>query len=192
MRAVNFVVVLAVLAYSVPTLGQTADFKCPPPGTVVDFADGARVTWLTQEGNACKRQAKDSSGQEFSQMWYAPTFAARSDRSSSFIDQLKPWTLWPLSVGKKLNGRFDGTGSNPSYGTGSWVETTIVEKYEKISTKAGTFDVFVVSRKEEALGRPYNSTLRDWYAPELGVTIKSTFTDNQGANRTFEAVSVKR
>lgn len=191
MRVVVIGVMVTALFCS-GAMAQTAEFKCPKPGTVVEFADGARATWLSQEGNICKRQLKDKSGEEFPNNWYAPTLSLRSDRSQAFAEQVKSSTLWPLSVGKKMTGRFDGVGSNPGFGAGTWLQTITVDSYEKLSTKAGVFDVFVITRNEEALSHRYRSTIRDWYAPALGVTVKATFTDNQGSNRVFEAVAIRQ
>ena len=97
-----------------------------------------------------------------------------------------------MSVGKKITGRFDGVGSNPGFGTGSWIDTITVDSYEKLATKAGTFDVFLVTRTEEAISHKYRSTFRQWYAPALGAAVKFTFTDNQGANRAGEATAVRQ
>jgi hypothetical protein len=170
-------------------MAQTAEFKCPKPGTVVEFSDGARSTWQGAEGNYCKVLAKPASGDEFAAIWYTPTVVVRAAKSTAYVDQIKPWTLWPLSVGKKITGRFDGTGSNPSY-TGSWINTITVDSYEKLTTKAGTFDVFLVTRTEEALSHSYRSTFRQWYAHALGAVVKFTFTDSQGVNRAAEATAI--
>jgi hypothetical protein len=190
MRIVAIGLMVSALVCSA-AMAQTAAFKCARTGTVVEFADGTRVTAQGQEGNYCKLLLKQPGAEEHLNNWYAPTVFIRASRSQSLADQVKPWTLWPLSVGKKLTGRFDGTGSNASFGAGSWHQTISVDSYEKVSTKAGTFDVFVVTRLEEGLSNKYRSTFRQWYAPELGVAVKFTFSDNQGASRTSEATAVR-
>lgn len=38
----------------------------------------------------------------------------------------KALDAWPLSVGKKIAGRFDGVGSSPSFGSGTWLQTITV------------------------------------------------------------------
>jgi hypothetical protein len=189
----RIVVWVAAVFCGVPAaLAQTAEFKCPKPGTVVETSDGQRTTWQSAEANYCKILQKPASGEEFAAIWYAPTIGLRANQSQAFADQLKPWTLWPLSVGKKITGRFDGVGSNPGFGAGTWVDTITVDGYEKVTTKAGTFDVFIVTRAEEALSHRYRSTARSWYAPALGVVVKLTFTDNQGASRAAEAVAIRQ
>lgn len=169
---------------------QTAEFKCPKPGTTTEQADGGRVVWQGQEGNYCTRHVKTRTGDEYPDRWYAPTLTQRSDRSLAFAEQVKPWTLWPLSIGKKLTARFDGVGSNVGFGSGSWIQTVTVDAYEKVTTKLGTFDVFVVTRNEEAISHRYKSTQRQWYAPALGLPVKTTFTDSQGRNDVYETVKV--
>ena len=89
-------------------LGQTTDFRCAPPNTIVDYSDGSRATWLGTDGNRCKGQFRDKDGNEFPFVWYLPTVGLRADRSLAFAEQIKPWTMWPLVVGKKISGRFDG------------------------------------------------------------------------------------
>lgn len=172
--------------------GQTAEFKCPAAGQIVEFSDGTRVTAQVAEANLCRLLVKQSGQDEFISNWYAPTMSLPASRSQAFAEQVKPWTLWPLTVGKKLTGRFDGVGSNPGFGGGTWYETVTVDAHEKLTTKAGVFDVFVVTRNEEAISHRYKSTFRQWYAPDLGMTVKFSFTDNQGAKRAGEAVAIRR
>jgi hypothetical protein len=172
-------------------VAQTADFRCAAPNTVVEFSDGSRATWLSADGNRCKGQFKDKDGNEFSFVWYLPTVGLRADQSLAFAEQMKPWTLWPLAVGKKLAGRFDGPSSSAG-GSGSWYDTITVQKYEKVTTRAGTYDAFVVTRQEDAVSHSFKSTQREWYVPSLGVAVKSEYTTNQGVNRTREAVSVRQ
>lgn len=170
-------------------LAQTAEFKCPKLGTVAETATGERIVWMGQQGNYCRRQVKTRTGEEFQDNWYAPTVSLRADRSQAFAEQVKPWTLWPLSAGKKITGRFDGVGTNLS-GQGTWLQTITVDTYEKVTTKLGTFDAFVVTRNEEALSHRYKRTDRTWYAPAIGLTIKTTITDNQGRNDLYETAKV--
>ena len=171
-------------------LGPISGFQVRQNGTVVDYSDGSQTTWQAQHGNTCLTRNKSPTGDEVATTFYAPTLSLRADRSQAFAQQVKSSTLWPLTVGKKLTGRYEGVGTD-STGTGSWSETVTVDSYEKLTTKAGTFDVFVITRKEDALSSTFKSTLRQWYAPALGVTVKFTFVNNSGANRAAEAVSIR-
>ena len=71
--------------------------------------------------------------------------------------------------------------------------TLTVEKAEKITTKAGTFDIFlVVYEVEGLLPNHFKSSLRQWYAPEPGVTVKWTYSDNRAHKRSLEATVIRR
>ena len=189
MKFIFWVAVATVLGCA-SAWGQSTDFKCAKAGMVIENSDGSRVTWQGQRGDTCLVSFKATTGEENSFVWYAPTLALRADRSQAFAQQVKPSTLWPLTVGKKLTGRYDGVGTD-STGTGSWSETISVDSYEKITTKAGTFDVFVVTRREESLSSKFKSTARNWYAPALGSAVKTTYTDSNGGNRSYEAVTIR-
>lgn len=178
---------LAVL----PAMAQTAAFRCPKGGTTVEYTDGQRSVWQSQEGNGCRYSARGPNGDETALIWYAPTLSARADSSSKYSEQLKTDTIWPLTVGKKLAGRYDGSSSAGGSFQGSWYDTVTIDGYEKVTTKAGTFDAFVVTKKEEAISHRFHSTLKLWYAPGPGVTVKFTYSDSNGSNRASEAVSIK-
>jgi hypothetical protein len=167
------------------------EFKCPDRTTAVHLDNGATITWQGRDGRACRRELTVGTGEKYRQVWFAPTFTGAANASWAFFDQTKPWGLWPLRVGEKMPGRYDGVGSDPGF-PGSWVYTTVVEKHETLRTRAGVFDVFVVSRKEEALGASFKSTTREWYAPELGVSVKTAYSDNSGNDNAQEAVSIDR
>ena len=186
---VGVIGVVASVDLGSAAMAQTADFKCAQPGTVVEFSDGTRTTWQGPEGNHCRALTKQPSKDELLYNWYAPTVSLPANRSQAFADQVKPWTLWPLSVGKKIKGRFEGEGTT---GPGTWDDTITVDAYEKLTTRAGMFDVFVVTHKQDAFSHTYHSTFRQWYAPALGAVVKFTFTDSQGANRAGEATVIRQ
>jgi hypothetical protein len=190
MKANFFAALAAVLGCASAAWGQSADFNCAKDGTVVEYSDGSRTTWVTRQGNTCMFKNKPATGDEVTTLYYAPTLSLRADSSQAFAEKIKASSLWPLTVGKKLTGRYEGVGTD-STGTGSWNDTVTVDSYEKVTTKAGTFDVFVITRKEEALSSNFKMTLRSWYAPALAVTIKFSFVDNYGRNRAGEAVSIR-
>jgi hypothetical protein len=170
---------------------QTAPFKCPKPGTALQFSDGGSTTWVGQEGNYCRIATRAPNGTDSTLAWFAPTLMARPEYAQSYGNQLKAETLWPLAVGKKIVARYDGAGSLAG-SQGSWQNVVTVDSYEKVTTKAGTFDVFVVTKQEEALSHKYRSTFKQWYAPALGVSVKFSFTDNNGANRSGELVTIQQ
>jgi hypothetical protein len=121
--------------------------------------------------------------------WYAPSAVFRAGASQPWSDQLKPGTLWPLQVGKVVSGTYKGAGADPNF-QGIWKHTLTVEKYEKVTVKAGTFDTFVVTFDQEGVTHSLRSKLRQWYAPEPGVTIKYEFYEERGPSESSEAVSI--
>lgn len=170
-------------------VAQTAEFKCPKAGMQIEYSDGTRVVTQAQDGKVCKLVVTLPGREGVLTNWYAPTLSLSAAGTQTFAEQLKSWTLWPLQVGKKLTGRYDGPSTNASY-QGSWYETVTVDGFEKVTTKTGTYDVFVVTRKEDAVSHNYKSTFKQWYAPAVGLAVKFSFTDNQGANRTGETVAI--
>jgi hypothetical protein len=169
----------------------TFAFHCPTSPVAVHLSNGATVTWGIRDGAACRRDLRLPTGEITHQLWYAPTFTTNATASGAFAEQGKPWTLWPLSVGKTIHGRYDGAAADPGF-TGSWLYTTTVNEHKKYTTKAGTFDVLVVTREEEALGGTFKSKLREWYVPELGVSIQTAYSDNTGVSSLQEAISIRR
>lgn len=188
-------IVLVVAAFSAaalsPVRAQTADFKCPKPGTAVEFADGGATVWQAQEGSSCRLLSRQANGTETATLWFAPTLVARADQGTRYAEQLKVNTFWPLAVGKKLTGRYDGPGAAVGSQPGSWQNIVTVDSYEKVTTKAGTFDAFVVTLQQEAISHKFRSTLKQWYAPNPGITVKFTYSDSNGGSRSSEAVSIK-
>ncbi|MGQ0580543.1 MAG: hypothetical protein ACT4O6_01305 [Reyranella sp.] len=190
MRLIGASIVLAMMVCAVSAVAQTAPFKCAAPGTIVEFSDGQRTTWVGQEGNFCRLQQKRRDGTEVLTNWFAPASSLAADGSQTWADQLKPWTLWPLSAGKKIEGRYDGPSTNAG-GSGSWTHKIVIEKVERITTKAGTFDTFVVAFEQDGISHRWKSVLRSWYAPVPGVSVKFDYSDSQSQKISAEAVSIK-
>jgi hypothetical protein len=182
---------IAATAFAGPAGAQTAEFKCPKPGTVVDFSDGQRTTWIGADGNRCRIQQKRRDGSEVTNFWYAPTATVLATGSQTWAEQVKPSALWPLAVGKKVGGMYDGPSSTTSY-RGTWEITLLVEKAERISTPAGAFDTLVVLQRQQALSHSFKSEFRQWYAPQLGVHVRFQYSDNNAQSATADATSIKQ
>lgn len=180
----------ALVVGSSGAYAQTAPFKCPKAGTVVEFGDRLRTIWLSPGDNYCLTQTRLPNGNENKVYWFAPALVVQESSAGAYGSQLKPWTLWPLAVGKKISGRYDGAGAGPY--DGSWLYEVTVDGYEKVTTKAGTFDVFAVTRKEEALSHSFKSTLRHWYAPEIGVVVKYSYSTSSGTSRASDATAIRQ
>jgi hypothetical protein len=196
MRPYEIVALFAVIALNaVDAVAQSAEFKCPAPGTVVEFSNGQKTLWLSQDGNTCRIRSPRLPPHEqevVDKIWYAPAAADPVSTNNAWAQQMKASNLWPLAVGKKIQARNDGAAHNGSY-SGSWIMTLTVEKAEKISTKAGTFDTFVVVLQVEGLLKNLiKSTFRQWYAPGPGVTVKMDYSDNREQKQSSEATVIRR
>jgi hypothetical protein len=188
------VTVALTLMVAMPAAAQTSEFHCPPDGTIVEYADGARTIWDKREGEVCKGRFS-SGGTTSAFNWYAPAFGLEGEgprfaRGQALVAQFKPGRIWPLTVGKKVTGRYEGVSGSGDPPRGVWDHTVTIEAYEKVTTKAGTFDTFVVSHEDLAISHSYKYVERSWYAPVPGVTIKSAVTSSAGLSRTREAVSI--
>jgi hypothetical protein len=190
MRMIVGALVASALACAAPALAQTANFKCPAPGTRIEFSDGGQTTWTGQDGNSCRIRQKRPKAEERDLLWYAPAAATTPSNAKIWAEQLKPSTLWPLTVGKKISGLYDGPGTTRQ--SGRWTNTFTVEKFEKISTKAGTFDAFVVVWQQDGVTHYFKSTLRQWYAAGPGVIVKFDYNDTEGLTTNGEATSIKQ
>lgn len=190
MRTIAITAVMGVLTWS-PSWAQTANFQCAPPGTTVVYSNGLRTTWGVQQGNVCRLRQAQTDGTNVEFNWYAPAALLPANATQTWADQIKPSTLWPLSVGKKISARYDGPGQDPGF-SGSWTFTITVEKYERLTTKAGTFDTFLVVSQSEQIGRAFKTIRRQWYAPDPGVTIKFEIIANGMPQTSGEATSIGR
>lgn len=170
--------------------GQTAAFKCPKPGTVVQYEDGSWTEWMAQEANYCRTNSKPRNDEARLMDWYAPMASVPVNASRSWLGQVKPQTIWPLAVGKKLSARYDGAATIGSY-TGSWIFTYTVEKYERITTKAGTFDAFLITRLQDRIDGTFKEKWSQWYALEPGITVRYDYWNSQGRTNKGDAVSIK-
>lgn len=193
MSVARILAMACVVALVVPASGyaQTAGFKCPADGTVVQYSDGGVSTWLSAGADHCRIENKAANGSVFNGLWYAPGGSRANNASTAWIDQLQPAKLWPLAVGKRIEAKYSG--ASPGDGSqGVWAYTAAVDGYAKLTTKAGTFDVFTLTWQEQALTHSYKRTTRYWYAPNPGVVVRMESSDNRGGSRNAEAVAIKR
>lgn len=179
------------LAWSTTAVAQTASFKCPPAGTLVEYSDGSWTKWGEGQSQYCRLTNRLQNGNETVWDWYAPTALRRTDQTTAWIEQVKPSSLWPLSVGKKLAARYNGPGIQGNISIVSDIAIS-VDAYERVTTNAGVFDAFVLTHRQDAISGSYKSTGKQWYAPDPGIIVKFEYADNTGAARKGEAVSVKR
>jgi len=168
---------MAALVALVPFAGaaaQTAEFRCPAPGTELTYRTGgaSSVTVVTgQDGNICllKRSEADGRTQDIKSFWgLIGSVDAAGDSYARGVD-LK--SLWPLKVGNTTRQTVTATGREG--GTYTSDVTMKVAAYEKVTVPAGTFDAFRVEEQKAGDATPHIH----WWAPAVGFSVKETFPD---------------
>ena len=77
---------------------------------------------------------------------------------------------FPLFVGKKWNDEFDGWSRK---GVRHFINEYIVDKYETISTKAGSFKAFKIIRRGSIPKKSWKGKEEYWYSPEAKRIVRS-------------------
>jgi hypothetical protein len=81
---------------------------------------------------------------------------------------------FPLSVGKRWSGKYDGYTNDDG---ASWNATTqcAVKGEEKVKVPAGEFDALRIECEDAWQSGPFSgvSKTTTWYAPKVGMTVKS-------------------
>lgn len=140
-------------------------FTCPAPGTVVRFNTGAILTFGAADGFRCA---------------YSDNYGRRGEKVAAFADDSRFLDigladLWPLQIGgeRKFTAVFPFA-SSTGYVTAR--ERYSVLRRETITIPAGVFNTVVVEWEEfsNTDGGIYDGHRLFWYAPELGITVKST------------------
>lgn len=143
-------------------------FACPAPGTVARYDTGAILTFGPQAGFNCP---------------YIDGLGRSGIKVAGFADDgrlldLGLTRLWPLHVGGAQC--FNAVLRFPFASAGY---VTVQERYsvlrrETLTVPAGTFDTVVVEWEEfsNTDGGIYDGKRLFWYAPALGLSVKSTIT----------------
>lgn len=179
-----------MLASSSPSFAAADPFKCPKVGTVFTWSSGGRVTTAEQDGFTCF--AKDAAGGRLSAflgLFGIPELVSNHGE-----------TLYPFRVGNQIE--FDRNAS-VSTTVGSTVTTSTkaafhdvirVVRQEQVITKAGTFEAFVIERRETNFLQkgfpPWVYTY--WWAPQLGWAVKQVDALNGRVVRQIELTEWKQ
>ena len=135
----------------------TSAFRCPRPGTVIEYSNGTRLKFAGENGFRC--------GYTDQYLRDAEKFAAFAD-SPKFLEAGLQG-LWPLVVGKEQTVAVTLSGAYTTH------HFTVL-RTETIATPAGRFEAFVVEQEETGTGVQWAKRLY-WYVPETGLIVKSTF-----------------
>jgi clan AA aspartic protease (TIGR02281 family) len=146
--------------------GGEVAFHCPWPGTIARYDTGAVLIYTGQNGLRCSY--KDESGKTLEK------YAAFGD-DAQWIDA-GLGKLWPLKVGTEANFSVMSTASIGESKSAMSEHLKVIRR-ETLTVPAGVFDTVVVQCDEtgeiEARSQ-YNGMRLFWYAPELGLVVKST------------------
>jgi len=151
-----------VTTASAPAVGASASgeagFRCPRPGTFIQYSNGTSLKFAGESGFRCAyvdQTYKD-----------AEKFAAFTD-DAKFLDAGLD-KLWPLTPCKVQTVSVSLSGAYLTH-------RFTVLRTETVSTPAGTFETVVVEQEETGSGSQWAKRLF-WYAPNSGLIVKSTFT----------------
>ena len=156
---------LALVAAAPRAIAASYDFHCPAPGTVVEYNSGVTLTFTGRDGFRCT---------------YTDEAGVTVEKYAGFGDDVAMLNagldrLWPLSLGAEQILTVPGLSAS-STTFGSVTERFTVMTGETISVPAGKFDTVVIEQEEAVSGNNgHNAKRTFWYAPDLGVVIKSTF-----------------
>jgi uncharacterized protein DUF3108 len=148
-------------------LAAVVEFHCPAPGTVIKNSSGGQLTFAEANGLRC--DYTDETGQ-------------KRERYALFADGYGPLArkeidaLWPLKVGKTVSFQVRETIS-VNYGGSApdRQEDFVVNRQERVTVPAGTFDTFVIDWTEQETGpNPTGALVTLWYAPGVGYVVKSS------------------
>ncbi len=133
-------------------------FKCPRSGTIVEYSNGTTLKFGGGSGLRCAYM-----DQAYKEREKFGVFADDAKFLDAGLDK-----LWPLTTGKEQT-------IGVSVSGGYLRQHFAVLRTETVATPAGSFDTVAVEQEESGVGAQTAKRLF-WYAPELGLIVKSTFT----------------
>lgn len=93
------------------------------------------------------------------------------------IDLSEYSAIWPLRIGKSAQFIRSNTAAQRER---RYAHTVTVAGTERITTKVGFYDTWVLDEKVEEIGGNYRANRRVWFSDRLGWTVKLTFRANDG------------
>ena len=169
----------AVLASLLAVAGEARAvqvFRCPAPGTVIEFTSVGRITFGGQDGFWCF--GTDASGKS-SRLFAMLVGPGSGSRYAPYIENHVE-RIWPLEIGKQIGFSYQGSqknivGADPTYIP--WIDVKIaVTRHEPVTVQAGTFDAWLIEVREAisggGLGPGALFIWSVWYAPDPGYVVK--------------------
>lgn len=169
-------IISALLGIAVMATGDTsraadvsASSWCPKPGTVITTSKGGEVTAKSSDGMFCMLGSKGA--KDFTIYGLLIATDKPTDDQKAAIS-----SLWPLAVGKSAK-------YIDREGRASHSQHWSVDRKETITTKAGTFDTFVVIDHEETVGTTngFRGDYTFYLSQDLGYIAKFDFKMDSGS-----------
>jgi len=178
---------IALAAPSVRAM-EPAPLVLPPVGTKIHYDEGGTPTvWTVVEskpGAYAARRDDGLTGFASAGGIVTPAHSFRDVRGFDGTQKLitgDPLAIYPIAVGK--NTKFTVGGAAPARGT-TWTHdhACAVTGTEKVKVAIGEFDTFVVHCERRA-ARGKEQTVTRYYAPAIGMTVRSITVDHINNNR---------
>ncbi|WP_448189372.1 TapB family protein [Azospirillum sp. sgz301742] len=165
---------------------QTAGLtlRCPEPGTLVRTSTGGTLEFKGNDGPVCLYTSGGKPSRRVLGLW-----SADNPSSAAATRALQPFEL---RVGNSV--RFVTTGATPDEDETSLTNVFTVERTERVTVPAGSFDAVVINWNQRS-ARGYEHDYRMWYAPEIGTIVKAQpehKAGTPGSYRPWEATEVRR
>lgn len=183
--AAKFLAVLLFAAAPPAVAQDSLPFVAPRVGMTIEFSDGLRMAFEATQGNRTVVMMTYPTETVPQRNVLQDTFfhAQRLSQSAnlSFTIRMAPnATVWPLTIGKRIEYSYDALQSDKLIGHGKGILRVIGT--ERINIPAGNFEAWLVETDAEtAFGdnRKVQSIQRYWYVAELGayVMTERTITD---------------
>ena len=180
--AVTSAILLAgVVLLSPPALADD-EFHCAKPGTRLVFNSQGYVEFFGQEGLACLVTVPNNKAPEVTNSLHVLLGLSTS----------KTWVenhaerLFPFKVGNEVEFTSSADSSHlAGLGTSSdrlyYRDNIKVLRQEKLNTKFGSFDTWVIEDRQISQGRTAGTWITTyWWAPDLGYFVKRTYEVRQG------------
>jgi hypothetical protein len=160
-----------------------APYNPPPVGTVIQTSAGTQ-TVTAVNGYDVTLQNDVAGGGGFTTLH---ALVQRQPEASTSYNRGAVERLWPLQVGKEANL------SVVTQGGGRAIDYKVV-RTEAVTVPAGTFQTYLIEKRERTSDNEYEARERMWYAPQIGYFAKYEQDLIRGIDRRqpWDLVSVRR
>lgn len=145
---------------------QAGEIRCPTPGTRLTFSYGGHIEAVSDQGNYVCRFKNLNTWKTFDSLF--GSFLPTGPLIKPNVDKFR--SLAPFQVGRKMT--FDASGASVRGTDGFWINEISIERFEKVTTAAGTFSAFVILWDERTFARHGRWQSRYWYSPDVNYTVK--------------------